>query len=56
LYHIYTNINKNEQLPKSHQIMNTKEIKTYANGNLDLAFDRHRTVTGLITTDMFHLS
>jgi hypothetical protein len=36
--------------------MNTKEIKTYANGNLDLDFDRHTTVTGLMTTDMFHLS
>ena len=36
--------------------MNTKEIKTYASGNLDLALDRHTTVTGLMTTDMFHLS
>jgi hypothetical protein len=37
-------------------IMNTKEIKTYASGNLDLALDRHTTVTGLMTTNMFHLS
>jgi hypothetical protein len=37
-------------------IMKTKEIKSYVNGNLDLALDRHTTVTGLMTTDMFHLS
>ena len=37
-------------------IMNTKEIKTHASGNLDLALDRHTTVTGLMTTDMFYLS
>ena len=36
--------------------MNTREIKTYANGNLDLALDRHTTVTGLMTTDMLYLS
>ena len=37
-------------------IINTKEIKTHASGNLDLALDRHTTVTGLMATDMFHLS